>query len=223
MELFVTIGICKVILCRLITLYIQYYLMSVFICVSLLPVLFCSRWFHQQLSEVVLFVAIFIANVIFYWEMVLHTLFLPVNFLFFCVSSLLSSSCYRWFQVVIACSRQFQLIPGSYSLFQVVSVHSRWLQLVPAHSSYFLVLLCAQNALYLAAQVIVYIRKIIMYFYISFFYVTLQALPTRRVCGGAVSFFAFLRKYIVIFLENYFIKNKTRCHFPLEPLTSTPQ
>ena len=45
MELFVTIGIYKVILCRLMT---QYSPMSAFVCVSSLPAPFCSRWFHLQ-------------------------------------------------------------------------------------------------------------------------------------------------------------------------------
>ena len=45
MELFVTIGIYKVIFCRLMT---QYSPMSAFVCVSSLPAPFCSRWFHLQ-------------------------------------------------------------------------------------------------------------------------------------------------------------------------------
>ena len=43
MELFVTIGIYKVIFCRLTILYTQYCSMSVFICVNSLSALFCSR------------------------------------------------------------------------------------------------------------------------------------------------------------------------------------
>ena len=42
-ELFVTIGICKVIPCRLMILCTQYCPMSIFICVSPLLVPFCSR------------------------------------------------------------------------------------------------------------------------------------------------------------------------------------
>ena len=123
MELFVTMGIYKVIFCRLIILYTQYSSMSVFICVSSLPAPFCSRCFHLQM---VFFDTITIANVEFYWGMVLHTQFLPINFFFVCVSSLLSP--YR--------SRQFQLVLGGSSSFQVVPPCSRWLQLVPTFSMY---------------------------------------------------------------------------------------
>ena len=42
----------------------------------------CPRWFHLQASEMVLFVTITIANVVFYWEMVLHVKFLPMDFSF---------------------------------------------------------------------------------------------------------------------------------------------
>ena len=42
MELFETIGICKVIFCRLMMLYTQYCSMSVFVSVSSLPFPFCS-------------------------------------------------------------------------------------------------------------------------------------------------------------------------------------
>ena len=124
MELFVTIGIYKVIFCRLMILYTQYCSMSAFICVSSLPAPFCSRWFHLQASEMVFFVTITIVNVVFYWAMVLHVRFLPMNFLFFCVGSLLSTSRYRWFQVVPTRSRWFQLVPGSPSSFQVVPARS---------------------------------------------------------------------------------------------------
>ena len=66
MELFVIIGIYKVIFCRLMILYTQYCPMSVFICVSSLPAPFCSKWFKLQASEMVSFVTITIANVVFY-------------------------------------------------------------------------------------------------------------------------------------------------------------
>ena len=52
------------------------------------------RWFHLQASEMVLFVTITIPNIVFYWAMVLHVQFLPMNFFFFCVNSLLSPSHY---------------------------------------------------------------------------------------------------------------------------------
>ena len=82
MELFVTIGICKVIFCRLV-LYTQYCPMIVFISVSSLQVPFCSRSFHRQTPEMVLFVTITNANVPFYLTMVWYIQLLPVNFLFF--------------------------------------------------------------------------------------------------------------------------------------------
>ena len=118
-ELFVTIGICKVIFRRLMILYTQYCPMSVFNCVSSLRFPFFSRLFHLQTSEMVLFLTITIANVAFYWAMVLHVQFLPMNFLLFCVSLFLSPSQYRCFLVVPARSRWFQLVPAR-SLFQYV-------------------------------------------------------------------------------------------------------
>ena len=75
-------------------LYTLYSSMSVFICISSLPAPFCSWWFHLQASEMMLFVTITIPNIVFYWAMVLHVQFLPMNFFFFCVSPLLSSSHY---------------------------------------------------------------------------------------------------------------------------------
>ena len=83
MELFVTIGICKVISCRLMILYIQYCPMNVFICVNPLLVSLHSRWFYLQTSEMMLFVTITIANVVFYCAMLLDVQFLPMNLLFF--------------------------------------------------------------------------------------------------------------------------------------------
>ena len=65
-ELFVTIAIYKVIFRRLMILYTLYSSMSVFICISSLPAPFCSRWFHLQASEMVLFVTITIPNIAFY-------------------------------------------------------------------------------------------------------------------------------------------------------------
>ena len=86
MRLFVTIDIYKVTFCWLIILYTHYCSMSVFICVSSLPAPFCSRCFHLQASERGFFVTITIANVIFYWAMVLHVQFLPMNFFYFSVA-----------------------------------------------------------------------------------------------------------------------------------------
>ena len=126
MELFVTIGICKVIFCRLV-LHTQYCPMIVFISVSSLLVPFCSRWFHRQTPEMVLFVTITNANVLFYLTMVWHIQLLPVNFLFFV------SVCYR-----------VHFIPGGPRQFQVVPARFRWFRLVLGGSSSFLVLACTQ-------------------------------------------------------------------------------
>ena len=70
-------------------------------------------------KHLVLFVTITVANVVFCWAMVFHVQFLPINFLFFCVSSLLSPSRSRWFQVVPAHSRWFSLLQSSSSSFLV--------------------------------------------------------------------------------------------------------
>ena len=83
MELLVAIGICKVICSRLMILYTQYCLMGFFVCVSWLLVPFRRGWFHLQTSEMVLFVKITSAKVVFYWRMVLIAQFLPINLLFF--------------------------------------------------------------------------------------------------------------------------------------------
>ena len=120
MELLVTIGICKVICSRLMILYTQYCLMGFFVCVSWLLVPFRRGWFHLQTSEMVLFVKITIAKVVFYWTMVLIAQFLPVNLLFF-VSSMLSPSRYRYFQLVAGGSSSLQFVPArSSSVFILV-------------------------------------------------------------------------------------------------------
>ena len=126
MELFVTLVICKVIFCRLMILYMQYCPMSVFICVSLLLVPYCSRWFHLQTSELVLLITM--ATVVFYWAMTLHVQFLPINFLVFLCQFITNPSCYRWFQIVPTHSRWL------HSSFQVVPACSRCFQIIPAHS-----------------------------------------------------------------------------------------
>ena len=114
-------------------LYTQYCPMSVFIYVSSLLVPFRSRWFHLQTSEMVLFVAIAIANVVFYWVMVLHAQFLPMKFLFF-----VPVRC--WVHLATGGSTLFELAPGSSSLFQMVPACSIWFQLVPRFSMYATVL-----------------------------------------------------------------------------------
>ena len=119
MELLVTIGICKVICSRLMILYTQCCLMGFFICVSWLLVPLRRGWFHLQTSEMVLFVKITIAKVVFYWTMVLIAQFLPVNLLFF-----VSVRC--WVHLVTSIS----------SLLQVDPVHCSSVLLVPAQSSF---------------------------------------------------------------------------------------
>ena len=117
MKLFVTIGLCKIIFCRLMILYTQYCPMSVLICVSLLLVSLRSEWFHLQTSEMVLFVKNNYCQCWILLVMVLQPQFLPTNFLFF---------------VLVRC--WIQLVPGVSSSFQVI----------PAWSSFFLVLGCTQ-------------------------------------------------------------------------------
>ena len=112
--------------------YTQYCLISVFICVNSLLAPFRSRWFHLQTSEMELFVTITIANVRFYWTMMLHVQFLPMNFLSLCQFIDASIS----LQAVPACSRWFQLFVGGFSSFQVVLAHSMWFQLVLRFSMY---------------------------------------------------------------------------------------
>ena len=136
MELFVTIGICKVISCRLIMLYTQYCPMSVFIWVSSLLVPFNFRWLHLQPSEMVVLVTTTVANIVFYWTMVLHAHFFPMKFLFF-----VSVLC--WIHLVTDNSTLFQVVPGSSTLFQgdsssfqLVSVCSTWFQFLPRFSMY---------------------------------------------------------------------------------------
>ena len=79
MELFVTIGICKVIFCRLMMLCIQYCPVKV----SSLLAPFCCRWFHLQTSEMVLFVTIAIPNIVFCWVMVSYAQFSSYELLAF--------------------------------------------------------------------------------------------------------------------------------------------
>ena len=119
MELLVTIGICKVICSRLMILYTQCCLMGFFVCVSWLLVPFRRGWFHLQTSEIVLFVKITIAKVVFYWAMVSIAQFLPINLLFF-----VSVRC--WVHLVTSVS----------SLLQVVPVRCSSFLLVPAQSSF---------------------------------------------------------------------------------------
>ena len=119
MELLVAIGICKAICSRLMILYTQCCLMGFFICVSWLLVPLRRGWFHLQTSEMVLFVKITIAKVVFYWTMVLIAQFLPISLLFF-----VSVRC--WVHLVASVS----------SLLQVVPVRCSSFLLVPAQSSF---------------------------------------------------------------------------------------
>ena len=116
MEPFLSIGIYIVIFCRLMISYTLDSSMSLFICVSLLLVPYCSRWFHLQASEMVLFITITIANVVLYGAMMLHVQFLPVNVFLLCqfvtesISLQVSGS--RWFQAVLGSSSSFQMVPA---------------------------------------------------------------------------------------------------------------
>ena len=124
MELFVTIGICKVVFCRLIILYVHYWhSMSVFFVCQLVA---GSRWFHLQTSEMLPFVTIASA-IVFYWLMILHAPVLPMNFFFLCQFVPESIS----LKVVPDCSRWFQLVPGGFSSFQVILARPRLFQVVP--------------------------------------------------------------------------------------------
>ena len=123
MEHFLTIGIYIVIFCRLMISYTLDSSMSLFICVSLLLVPYCSRWFHLQASEMVLFITITIANVVLYGAMMLHVQFLPMNVFLQCqfvtesISLQVSSS--RWFQAVLGSSSSFQMVPARSSFYCV--------------------------------------------------------------------------------------------------------
>ena len=127
LELFVKIGICKIIFCRLMILYTSYECQFV--------TGFIPFQVNLQTSKIFLFVTIAIPNVVFCQAMVLQAQFFRMNFLLFCVSSLLSPYRSRWFQLVpgsLAVSRWFQLVLGSSSSFQVIQ----------AYSSSFLILVC---------------------------------------------------------------------------------
>ena len=98
-EIFVTIVICTVILAWYCTHSIALWVS--FLC-QLVLVPFHSRWFHLKISEMLLFVTIAIANVVFFWAMVFHTQFLPMNLFF------MSVQC--WVNLVPGGSSWFQLI-----------------------------------------------------------------------------------------------------------------
>ena len=119
MGLYATIGLCKVIFCRFITLYTQYCHMSV-VFVSAL------YWFHfVPGSSTCKHLAI--ANVVFYCLMLLHAQFLPTSFLFFAsirCSVYLVSSSLTLFRVVPFRFRQFQLVLAGSSQFQRISTCS---------------------------------------------------------------------------------------------------
>ena len=122
MELFVTIGICKVLSCRLIIFYTQCCPMSVFICVSSLLVPFRFWWFHLEQNQN-------FTKIVFYWTMVLIAQFLSMNFLFF-----VSVRC--WVHLVPGGSSLFKVVPAGSSSFQVVLAHSRCFQLLPCFNMY---------------------------------------------------------------------------------------
>ena len=92
MELFVTLGIfCKVIFWKLMICVHSIALWVCLFCVSSLPVPFYSGCLHANIWDGAFCDNNYcIANVVFYWAMVLHVQFLFMNFLFFCVSLWLS-------------------------------------------------------------------------------------------------------------------------------------
>ena len=96
--------------------------------VTLILVPFCSRWLQLQTCKMVLFATTAIANVVFYWVMVVSTQFCPMNFLFFV-------SVHCW----------VHLVSGGSTLFQIAPTCSRWFQLVTGGSSSFFILVCMQN------------------------------------------------------------------------------
>ena len=85
-------------------LYLKYCPMSVFFRDSQLLVIFRSRWYHLQKSEMVHFVTIAIDNILFYWAMFLLWI------LIFCVCSLLNSSRYRLIHIVAGRCSSLQLV-----------------------------------------------------------------------------------------------------------------
>ena len=121
MGLFPTIGICKVIICRLMILYTKsacYWFHSILTC------------FHLKTSEKVLFVTIAIAYAVFYWIMASHTEFFSMNFLLLCqfvsehILLQVAPPCSSWFQIIVVRLRWFLLVPDGSSLFLVVPAPS---------------------------------------------------------------------------------------------------
>ena len=105
------ISICKIIFSRLMILHKQCCPMTViFVCQFVTGSILIQVVPPANIWDVALWI-IAIPNVVFYWVMALNAQFLPMNFLFFCVSSLLSPSRYRWFHLVSGGSRWFQLVP----------------------------------------------------------------------------------------------------------------
>ena len=137
-------------------LYTQYCPMGVFFCVSQLLVPFSSSCFHLQISEMVLFVTTAIA---FYWAMVIASSVSTMNFLFFCVSSLLSLSRYRWFNLVLGSSSSFLIVPARFKQFQLLPGGSRQFQLVPDCSS--LSQLIPRFSMYALSREVLYLRSFI--------------------------------------------------------------
>ena len=128
MELFVRISVYKVIFCRLMLWYTQY---------ALWVSLFVSTryWFHSVPGGFTgkhrrcCFLSRTIANVVFYWAMILHVQFFSYEFLVFFLCRF------------VAESFSFQMILGSSSSFQVVLGCYRWSQV---RSSSFLILVCTE-------------------------------------------------------------------------------
>ena len=130
MQLLVSIGIFKVIFCRLMILCTQYSPMSVFFVSA-------SYWFHsvsggstcQHLRWCSLWQLLLLIFYSFGQATGLSYEFLAIS----CANLFLNASRSKWFHLVTGCSSSFHMVPARSRLFQVV----------PACSSLFLLLLCA--------------------------------------------------------------------------------
>ena len=110
MELFMVIGIFRVIFCKLMILYRQY-------CPECVFYVSARYWFYsvpggftcRYLRWCSLWVQLLL--VLYYIGQQLLQLSFSYRFLITCVSFLLNPSRSRWFQLIPACSRWFQLVP----------------------------------------------------------------------------------------------------------------
>ena len=118
-ELFVIIGFCKVIFCRLMVLYTHYCPMSVFFVSQLVT----SSIPFQVVPHANIWDAALCDNGLYYCillAMILHAQFLPMNFL-----------------VIVSVLCRVHFVPDYSNLFRVVPAHSRSFQLVSGGSMRF--------------------------------------------------------------------------------------